>query len=96
VPTSLALTAGGAVQAVWPAVQRLRTSLPRRHGAKAPAGDADPPLTRFVVEQLATAHWFDQRRTRAALGWYPTVRLDEGFARLRAWYLGHDATPVTP
>jgi nucleoside-diphosphate-sugar epimerase len=44
----------------------------------------DPPMTRFLAEQLSTAHWFDQRATRAALGWAPRVGLDEGFARLRA------------
>ncbi len=44
------------------------------------------PLTRFLTEQMATAHWFDQRRTREALNWSPHVSLDEGFARLAAWY----------
>jgi len=44
----------------------------------------EPPLTSFVAEQLATAHWFDQRATRAALDWTPKVGLDEGFARLAA------------
>jgi nucleoside-diphosphate-sugar epimerase len=43
----------------------------------------DPPMTRFLAEQLSTAHWFDQRETRAALGWTPKVGLDEGFRRLR-------------
>ena len=43
-----------------------------------------PPLTRFLAEQLATAHWFDQRRTHTALGWTPRVSLDEGFAALAA------------
>jgi nucleoside-diphosphate-sugar epimerase len=46
----------------------------------------DPPMTRFLAEQLATAHWFDQRRTREVLDWAPAVSLDEGFARLAAWY----------
>lgn len=46
----------------------------------------DPPMTTFLAEQLATAHWFDQRETRRALDWQPTVGLDEGFARLAAWY----------
>jgi nucleoside-diphosphate-sugar epimerase len=41
-------------------------------------------MTAFVAEQLATAHWFDQRQTRAALDWRPRVGLDEGFARLAA------------
>jgi nucleoside-diphosphate-sugar epimerase len=55
---------------VWAATQRRGT----------------PPLTRFLAEQLATAHWFDQRRTREALGWTPRLSLDEGFARLASAY----------
>ena len=46
----------------------------------------DPPMTEFLAEQLSTAHWFDQRETRQALEWQPAVGLDEGFARLRAWF----------
>jgi nucleoside-diphosphate-sugar epimerase len=42
----------------------------------------DPPMTRFLASQLATAHWFDQRRVREVLAWAPRVSLDEGFARL--------------
>ncbi|MEZ0449732.1 NAD-dependent epimerase/dehydratase family protein [Cellulomonas sp. ICMP 17802] len=45
----------------------------------------EPPLTRFVAEQLSTAHWFDQRRTREALGWEPAVSLDQGMVRLAEW-----------
>jgi 2-alkyl-3-oxoalkanoate reductase len=45
-----------------------------------------PPITRFLAEQLTTAHWFDQRRTHELLDWRPEVSLDEGFARLAAWY----------
>ncbi len=46
----------------------------------------DPPMTRFLAEQLATAHWFDLRRTRQALAWTPRVSLDEGFEELARWY----------
>ena len=46
----------------------------------------EPPMTRFLAEQLATAHWFDQRNTREALQWAPRVGLDEGFARLASWF----------
>lgn len=46
----------------------------------------EPPMTAFIAEQLATAHWFDQRATRAALRWRPTVSVDEGFARLADWF----------
>jgi len=45
-----------------------------------------PPITRFLAEQLTTAHWFDQRRTREMLRWSPAVGLDEGFRRLAASY----------
>jgi nucleoside-diphosphate-sugar epimerase len=48
--------------------------------------ERDPPLSRFVVEQLSTAHWFDQRHTRDVLDWAPRVSLDEGFERLTRWY----------
>src|SRR3954467_1968566 len=70
VPFPVAWLAGAAVEGVWTATQRRDT----------------PPLTRFLAEQLATAHWFDQRRTRAALSWTPRVTLAEGFARLAAAY----------
>lgn len=44
--------------------------------------DDEPPMTRFLAEQLSTAHWFDQRYTRQALAWQPRVSLDEGFRLL--------------
>lgn len=72
VPAWLGRTAGSAVERVW-------------RGANA---DGEPPMTRFLAEQLSTAHWFDQRQTRDLLGWTPEVSLDEGFARLAAHYGG--------
>lgn len=48
--------------------------------------EGEPPVTSFLAEQLATAHWFDQRATQGALQWRPTVSIDEGFARLAAWH----------
>ncbi|NOX22964.1 MAG: NAD-dependent epimerase/dehydratase family protein [Actinobacteria bacterium] len=49
--------------------------------------DSEPPMTSFLAEQLATAHWFDQTESRAALDWEPKVSLDEGFERLRQWFV---------
>lgn len=66
VPLAVATTAGSVVETVW--------RLARRPGV--------PPMTRFLAEQLGTAHWFDQRRTRRALGWSPAVSLDDGFTAL--------------
>jgi len=68
VPSGLARLAGGAVEAVW----------------RVWPGADEPPMTRFLAEQLSTAHWFDQRRTRADLRWVPSVSLDEGLRRLAA------------
>ena len=48
--------------------------------------DGEPPLTEFLAEQLSTAHWFDQRRTREVLSWTPTVSIDEGLHRVAAYY----------
>lgn len=70
VPGWLGRMAGGAVEALW-------------RGSNA---DGEPPMTRFLAEQLSTAHWFDQRQTRELLDWTPQVTLDEGFARLAEHY----------
>lgn len=66
--------AGAAVEAVWGVRRALRR----------PAGN--PPMTRFLAEQLSTAHWFDQRETRELLVWRPRVALATGFERLAAAY----------
>ena len=44
--------------------------------------DGEPPLTRFLAEQLGTAHWFDLRATERDLRWRARVGVDEGLARL--------------
>jgi 2-alkyl-3-oxoalkanoate reductase len=49
-------------------------------------GGGEPPLTRFLAEQLGTAHWFDPRPARDELGWQPTVSIDEGLAALATWF----------
>jgi nucleoside-diphosphate-sugar epimerase len=48
--------------------------------------NADPPATRFLVDQLAFAHWFDPRPFREATGWLPAVSIAEGMSRLAAFY----------
>ena len=70
VPAGVARAAGSLVERLW---------------AVRPGAD-EPPMTRFLAEQLSTAHWFDQRRTRHDLQWTPAVGLDEGLSRLAAWY----------
>ncbi|WP_420453527.1 NAD-dependent epimerase/dehydratase family protein [Ilumatobacter sp.] len=53
----------------------------------------EPPLTRFLADQLGTAHWFDPRPARRDLGWSPSTTLDEGFAALRRWFATGEVAP---
>ena len=50
---------------------------------------SEPPITRFIAEQLGTAHWFDQRAVHTDLQWSPHISLDEGFERLTQWFASH-------
>jgi nucleoside-diphosphate-sugar epimerase len=47
--------------------------------------EGEPPITRFLTEELATAHWFDISAARRELGYDPQVSMEEGFRRLREW-----------
>jgi 2-alkyl-3-oxoalkanoate reductase len=47
----------------------------------------EPPMTRFVAHELASAHWFDISAARRDFGYQPEVSIDEGLARLRLWFL---------
>jgi nucleoside-diphosphate-sugar epimerase len=75
VPVFAARELGGLVEAAW-AVRGLVGDAPT----------SDPPMTRFLAEQLSTAHWFDQRETRRLLDWRPRVSLAAGFQRLAESY----------
>lgn len=70
VSPGLARAAATLVEGVW-RVGRLRS---------------DPPLSRFVIEHLSTAHWYDLTAARRDLGYRPGVSLDEGLRRLAAEY----------
>ncbi len=71
IPLPVAAAAGSVVEGLWRAARIT----------------GPPPMTRFLAEQLGTAHWFDQRHTRAALRWTPRITLDEGFARLKRSFI---------
>ncbi|WP_192796646.1 NAD-dependent epimerase/dehydratase family protein [Serinicoccus kebangsaanensis] len=73
-PSPLAWTLGAAVEGVVAAAQALPGLPPI----------TQPPMTRFLAEQLSSAHWFDQRHTRETLDWAPRVGIDEGLERLAA------------
>ncbi len=65
-PLDLARPLGAIMESLW-----------RLVGAK-----HEPPLTRFLVEQLSTAHWFDISAARRDLGYAPRVSTSEGLVRL--------------
>ena len=77
VPLAIGLALGSVVERVWGLTRRTD----------------EPPLTRFLAEQLGTAHWFDPRPARDDLGWTAPVTIDEGLTRLAEWYAA-GAPPV--
>ena len=47
---------------------------------------AAPPLTRFLVREISSSHWFDIGAARRDLGYVPPVSIAEGLQRLaRSW-----------
>jgi nucleoside-diphosphate-sugar epimerase len=48
----------------------------------------EPRLTRFVVHELSTAHWFDISAARRDLGYAPAISIAEGLERLRNYLSG--------
>lgn len=44
----------------------------------------EPPMTRFLAEQLSTSHWYDMAPARRDFGYVPRVSFNEGITRLKA------------
>jgi 2-alkyl-3-oxoalkanoate reductase len=72
IPAGAALAAGALCEAVW-ALLRL---------------PGEPPMTRFVAREMATAHWFDISAARRDLAYKPEISIDEGLQRLQKWLSG--------
>jgi 2-alkyl-3-oxoalkanoate reductase len=70
VPLAIAKVAGSVVERAWKLTRRT----------------TEPPLTRFLAEQLGTAHWFDPRPAKDDLGWTPRITIDQGLEALAAWF----------
>ena len=43
-------------------------------------------MTRFLVHQLSTAHWFNIDAARRDLDYKPGISIDEGLRRLGRWF----------
>lgn len=46
---------------------------------------AEPPMTRFVAKELASAHWFNIDAAKQDLGYKPGLTIEQGLERLAAW-----------
>lgn len=68
IPFGIAYAAGALLEAAW-------RVLPLK---------GEPPMTRFLAEQLATTHWYDISAARRDFGYTPHVGFDEGLRRLAA------------
>lgn len=66
IPTWLARALGGALESVYRAL-----------GIR-----SEPPLTRFIVEEFSTSHWFDISAAKCDLNYAPQVDFAEGMRRL--------------
>ena len=62
VPAGVAMAAGAVAESAW-RLLRLKS---------------EPPVTRFSVEQLATAHWFDPSAAERDFGYAPKYSIAEG------------------
>lgn len=70
VPYALAYAAGAVLEKVWPRLGR----------------SDEPPMTRFLAEQLSTPHWYDISGAVRDLGYRPEVSMAEGLRRTAAWW----------
>jgi nucleoside-diphosphate-sugar epimerase len=46
---------------------------------------SEPPMTRFVAEELSSSHWFDISAAKRDLGYEPRVSIQEGLVKLSRW-----------
>jgi nucleoside-diphosphate-sugar epimerase len=68
VPVWAARLAGWALEGVWGLLGRQE----------------EPPMTRFLACELATAHWFNLSAARRDLGYEPHISIEEGLRRLES------------
>ena len=47
--------------------------------------EKEPPMTRFLAEQLAKSHWFSIDRAKHDFGYEPRISTTEGMDRLIQW-----------
>lgn len=70
IPYPLAYAAGAVLETVW-----------RLFALK-----SEPPMTRFLAEQLSTPHWYDISAAAHDFGYRPRVSVAEGLRRTATWW----------
>ncbi|TKS53150.1 NAD-dependent epimerase/dehydratase family protein [Luteimonas yindakuii] len=75
IPFRVAYAVGAACETLWPLLRR----------------SDEPPMTRFLAEQLATTHWYDMAPATRDFGYVPRVPIHEGLIRLKASWEGVSA-----
>jgi nucleoside-diphosphate-sugar epimerase len=70
IPYPLAYAAGAVLEAAW-----------RLFALK-----GEPPMTRFLAEQLSTPHWYDISAAVRDFGYRPQVSIAEGLLRTAEWW----------
>jgi len=78
IPFGIAYAAGAVMEGLW-------NVLPLR---------GEPPMTRFLAEQLATTHWYDISAARRDFGYVPRVSFEEGLRRIGTRGIQHERTIV--
>jgi 2-alkyl-3-oxoalkanoate reductase len=68
IPFPVAYAVGGICEMLWTVL---------------PLAD-EPPLTRFLAEQLSTPHWYSMTPATTDFGYVPKVSMQEGLARLQS------------
>ena len=69
IPFGAAFAVGGFLELVYAGLKRT----------------TEPPMTRFVAQQLAKSHWFSHTAAEEILGYTPEVAIGDGMERLFKW-----------
>ena len=57
--------------------------------------DGEPPMTRFLAEQLSTPHWYDISAAKRDFGYVPKISTVEGLRRTAADWREHHGDPLS-
>ncbi|MEO6366147.1 MAG: 2-alkyl-3-oxoalkanoate reductase [Luteimonas sp.] len=80
IPFGVAYAIGMACEAAW-------TLLPLR---------GEPPMTRFLAEQLSTTHWYDMTPATRDFGYVPRISIAQGMEHLSASFQSTGLGPPSP